>query len=351
MASFTERGGRVTARVRKGGFTVADTFSTKRDAEAWARGIEADIERGRYVAPAKAQTEAATAPAPARTMADAIKDYRAQVLPTMKGADTYRPVWAGIAALPLAQSALTAITPADIAALRDAWLARGLKAGTVARRMGMLGGFFSWCCDPERGWLTVSPAKVKKPTVRDARERVLSDEEATAILEAAKSKRAPWLAPVFQVLMQTAMRRGELVAVRVSDVQISTSTIRLHDSKNGDARDVPLCPTAVKAVGKLLLLAHAREDKRLVPADDPHSLTRAFQRVLERARVGKPEGFLADVRLHDLRHTAATKWASTGALTVFELQRITGHRDVRSLNRYVNIAPADVAKKLAAIAA
>ena len=51
MASIIERKGRFLVRVRRGGFkAVAKTFTSKKDAQAYGRKLEADMESGRYAA-------------------------------------------------------------------------------------------------------------------------------------------------------------------------------------------------------------------------------------------------------------------------------------------------------------
>ena len=53
MASIIERQGRFLVRVRLGGFKpVAKTFTTKKDAQAFGRRVEADMESGRWAAEA-----------------------------------------------------------------------------------------------------------------------------------------------------------------------------------------------------------------------------------------------------------------------------------------------------------
>lgn len=55
---------------------------------------------------------------------------------------------------------------------------------------------------------------------------------------------------------------------------------------------------------------------------------------------------MPDLRFHDLRHEAISRFAELGLSTV-ELAAISGHRDTRMLMRYTHLKPVDLARKLA----
>jgi integrase len=52
--------------------------------------------------------------------------------------------------------------------------------------------------------------------------------------------------------------------------------------------------------------------------------------------------------LHDLRHTAATRLAHSGKLTLAEVQAILRHADIRTTGRYLSVRVEDLVDKLAA---
>lgn len=369
MPTIIERGGRFLARARRSGQSAAKTFTKRADAAAWCRKTEADMEAGRWVDAAAMTATARAADAAAEaarviaeanqapTMAQAMKLYRTRVVAAMKGAATYAYWLDELEAAPMAGKSIDNVTSADLAAWRDEQRAK-LAAGTVVRKLGLLGGFFTWC-HKERGWIKANPlASVRKPRVNDARDRVLSDDERRYLMAAAGTSRADWLSDVLVVLLQSAMRRGELWGLQRADVDYAQAVAHLADTKNGSARDVPLCPLALAALRRLDEAAEARRSTALVPLSEPHAVSLAFRRTVARARsqylgdcaataVKADPGFLTDVRLHDCRHTAATNWALTGALSVFELQQVTGHKTVKMLSRYVSLKSSTLAAKLA----
>jgi integrase len=351
MASITPRNGKFLVRVRRDGFaTVTRTFTRRADGAAWARQVEADMEAGRWIEPAQQVP----------TLTQAINEYRATVGAKMKGAQVYAYRFDELASSQFAAKRVDDITPIDLTAWRDAQ-AVGRKPSTVARKLAILSAILTWCMK-ERGWLKANPmTSVTKPRVSDARDRVLAGRERAYLLAACDTSRAAWLRDVLTLLMSSAMRRSELFGLRIEDIDPVSAVAHLHDTKNGCPRAVPLCPTSLEALDNLTRAAKARGDSRLVPVGAVGSISTRFKITVRRARTAyeadcvKAEEvtdprFLSDLRLHDLRHTAATMWAATGKLSVFELQAVTGHKTPAMLSRYVNLKPTDIARKLATVA-
>lgn len=351
MASITERSGRFFVRVRVKGYpTTAKTFTKRADAAAWARRVQSDMESGRWVAPSQEVP----------TLRKAMEDYEATAAARMKGAATYAYRFAEFKALPMASKLISEVTSTDLARWRDEQM-KSLKPGTVVRKLAMLSSVFTWAMK-ERGWVTANPAaRVSRPRVNDRRERVLSLDEQGYILRAAATSKARWLAPALTVLMNSAMRRGELFTLRVGDVDFGAAVAHLHDTKNGLPRDVPLCPASLAGLRELADMAGNKTAAKLVPVGEVGSVSTRFAVTLGRARTMYADdcasqamepatGFLHDVRLHDLRHHAVSKWASTGTLSMIQLQAISGHRTVKMLARYTHINASDLAARMAAVA-
>jgi len=158
------------------------------------------------------------------------------------------------------------------------------------------------------------------------------------------------------------MRRGEVFGLRRRDVNFGTATAHLPDTKAGGARTVPLSPDALVAARELVEAAPRGPDARLLPIAHVNGISDVFKTTVARARalyeadckaggVDADRQFLADVRLHDLRHMAVTFWASTGGLTLPELMAVSGHRSPRMLMRYTHLSPSSIAAKLAALSA
>ena len=84
---------------------------------------------------------------------------------------------------------------------------------------------------------------------------------------------------------------------------------------------------------------HRHTHRQVFPTTNS-AIKQAWQRAKKRAQErykadgGKDPDFLVDFRFHDNRHEAASRWARE--FDVKQLQMLTGHKDLRSLMRYVN---------------
>ncbi len=84
MASFRNRSNQWQARVRRTGYPdETRSFTSRQDAEKWARSVESDIDKGQFVNVSEAKR---------KTLGDLISRYLVEVNPLMKGAseDTIR---------------------------------------------------------------------------------------------------------------------------------------------------------------------------------------------------------------------------------------------------------------------
>lgn len=372
MASIRKRGQyQWEAQVRRRGYPAqSKTFNTKAEAEAWAKMIESEMSRGVWVSRSEAE---------ATTLYEALTRYEKEISPAKKGAAQESSVLKTCRAVDLAKRPLAAIRSADVAKLRDEWL-KDYKPATVLRRLAILSHVFN-IARKEWGMESLSnPVElVRKPQPNNARTRRIAagdpaadapsvddaesdrgaqDGELERVVAASGSALLPsiiWLA------VETAMRRGEIVALRWEHVDLKRRVAHLPATKNGSSRDVPLSSRAV-AVFQALKDSHDNakdgEDSTtgLVFEIRSDAVTRAFERAVSRARKlyvdeckvtkQRPDGkFLADLRFHDLRHEATSRLASI--FPMHELTKITGHKDPRMLMRYYHPRAEDLAKRLA----
>jgi integrase len=114
--------------------------------------------------------------------------------------------------------------------------------------------------------------------------------------------------------------------------------LRLRDAKAG-ARDVPLNPGAMNILTMLAALrSDADVDPRILPITY-EALKAVWNRACQAAGI-------TDVHIHDLRHTAATRFTLELNGNMPVLKVITGHKTYSQLNRYINVKPEDVSRLL-----
>ncbi|RQT48498.1 tyrosine-type recombinase/integrase [Burkholderia cepacia] len=326
MASIRQRDGKWQVRVRRRGFAdEAKTFSTRADAERWARSVETEMDRGSFVSRSEAE---------ANTLEDIINRYIDDVCPTQRsGADAIIRLRATCRNT-LAKLSMAALTPKAVAAYRDERL-KQVKPATVIRELAFLSAIINHA---RREWdinVTNPIALIRKPPTPQGRDRVLSaDEETRLLAELVPVGRINvWLLPATILSLETGMRRGELVALRWSDVNLEAQTAHLPMTKNGTARTVPL---SKKAVATLATLPRSF-DGRVIPVKGL-MLHAALRNACARAGI-------VDFHWHDLRHTAITRMAQK-LPNVIELAAVSGHRSLAMLKRYYHPSATDLARKL-----
>ena len=323
MATISQReSGRWQAKVRRQGQSpLSRTFKTKVDAEAWARRLESEQERGVW----RDSTEAERV-----TLAEVLDRYERECTMLKKGSVQEASIVRILCDEPIAKLSMARIRSQDVAELRDAWLDADYAPATVVRRLAVLSNAFNVA---RREWGMESLANpvelVSKPRIANARNRRVSDAEIDAICAATESLELP---SIVRLAVESAMRRGELCGLRWEHIDLGERTAHLPHTKNGQSRDVPLSPSALEVLRGLPRRIDAR-----VFGMARDSVTQAFDRATQRAGVD-------DVVLHDLRHEAISRLAST--FQAHELAKITGHRDMRMLLRYYHPRAADLAKKM-----
>jgi integrase len=129
------------------------------------------------------------------------------------------------------------------------------------------------------------------------------------------------------------MRRGELLALEWRFVDLEQKIAHLPDTKNGRVRNVPLS----RAACEVLRILPRAIDGRVFPITAEY-LKQAFKRAVDSAG-------LEDFHFHDLRHEATSRMAQR-LPNLIELASVTGHQDLRMLQRYYHPNPAELAVKL-----
>ena len=139
--------------------------------------------------------------------------------------------------------------------------------------------------------MTINPlSQVRMPRAGDGRARTLSQDEWLWLMHAASSSKADWLPHALTVYARSAMRRSELFGLVRTSVDFEACTAYLADTKNGSARNVPLCPVALKSLRKLDQQADQRGDSQLIPLGAVGSISTRFKATVVRAKAA----YLAD---------------------------------------------------------
>ena len=327
MATFRNRHGKWQGRVqRKGQKPISKSFHTKQDAERWARSLETDIDKGAYTNTNLAE----------RTpFKDVIFRYLDEVLPTLRHHNVNQYRLKALASHWIAQLSMSALTPTQVGKYRDERL-KIVSNGAVIRELAFISSIIN---QARREWginMTNPVPLVKKPSTPAGRNRILNEAELNRLLEACKPRVKNgniWVYPLVQFALATAMRRGEILGLRWSDINFEKRTAFIPMTKNGMPRTVPFSSKAIELLQQL----PRSMSGYVYPIEGP-TLSASFHRARTKAK-------LEDFHFHDIRHMAITRMAEK-LPNLIELSAVSGHKSLAMLKRYYHPNPEQLAEKL-----
>ena len=318
---------KVTVRL-KGHPTRTATFKRLTDARHWAQQTEANIRQGRYFQTSETRKHTVT-----QLIDRYLRDYIPQKLDGRN--QTRQLMWWRSA---IGSYLISDVTPSMIAEQRDNLSATGKAPATVKRYMAPMSHAFNIAIR-EYGWAIDNPfSKVTKPKEPRGRVRFLSEDERDRLLEECQNSRQKNLYLIVILALSTGARQTELWSLKWDKVSFERQTIVLHKTKNDERRILPLKGQAFEHLQELyklrdhdlpLIFPSQRDPNR------PLDFRRAFEKALDRAGI-------EDFRWHDLRHTAASYLAMSGASPTV-IAEILGHKTLEMVKRYAHLSDSHVA--------
>ena len=346
--------GKWKAVIRKTGWpTASKTFRTKRDAEDWARRTEDDMVRGAYIQRASADR---------LTVEKAIERYITEVTPTKRPStqisDHNR---SKILIRHLGKYSLAALTPEIIAKFRDTRLAgedrKDSKGKSVPRSnntvrldLALLGHLFTVAIKEWGIGLPSNPVmNIRRPAPGPGRNRRLTGDEEKRLLAAIDLHSNPMLRWIVRIALETGMRSSEIVTLRKVQVDVKRRIVRLLETKNTSPRTVPLSTTAAALFQEAIQHPVRPKDTDLIFFGEPghDGKRRPYQFNPVWLNIKREQG-LADVRFHDLRHEAVSRFVEAG-FSDQEVSAISGHRSMQMLKRYTHLRAEDLVSRLDAV--
>lgn len=239
---------------------------------------------------------------------------------------------------------LAQVTAGDVQRYLDSLKSSGFKRGKkefsysparINRYRSFLSGIFTEA--KRRGYVDQNPASSSRKLEEDnIRVRCLSDVEETKLTTLCED----WLRPIIRFALATGMRRGEILGLTWDDIDRDTRRIRVQHTKTKRTRYVRLRKAAEAALEDVPQMTR---DGRLIPwifassvTGEPYTrweVRHGFERAVRRAGV-------KDVRMHDLRHTLATRlYRETKDLQA--VQKVLGHSIITTTTRYAHVFQTD----------
>ena len=231
----------------------------------------------------------------------------------------------------------------------DQWLsekrASGLAPASVEKLRVIIGRSFALGADWDIPGTDRNPARgIFRPPLNNSRERFLSAEEAARLREAVAASQNTQLQHIVGLLLLTGARLRELLDAKWENVDVERRSWFIPTSKTGKSRYVPLSTAALAIIEKL---PRFKGCPWLVPNPDTRlpfvSIKHGWQKAIEVAK-------LPGLRLHDLRHSAASFMVNSG-VDLFAVGKVLGHASYQSTQRYSHLANDTLLKAVEAGAA
>lgn len=334
MASITQINGKYRALVRrKGHKDISRYFDTRREAEAWGRKVDADIDAGRAVV----QSDRVT-------VAKLIEEYRRIRLEVGRpvSPESNQHYMLEHLSDDLGAETVPDLTPDRFVSWARMRQEQGAGGHTVNMELSQLGTVLRHTASFMR--LTIPDVVgTARPMLHylqligggKRRTRVASDDELTRLLDLL-DERQPLVAEAVRVAAVTGLRRGEIARIRWDDLSEKKRAILVRQRKHPrsvEARDewVPLLGEALEVVMRL-----PRSDERIFPL----TLERLTDSVTEACK----ELGIPNLHLHDLRRNAASKLRELG-FDQHERKAITGHRSDEAHEIYISVTTESLHRK------
>ncbi len=309
--------------------TKAKTFRTRKEAERWEIKVKAAMQEGTYWDNSEALN---------CTLTEVIDRYINEFLSkdsrnyrTFVGQLTWWKKQLGYFAVGKISSYLISQKLHD---LSEQINTRGKVASpaTLNRYRGSLSCVFK-AASHDWGMIKESPIpKVRKRKEPRGRIRFLSLDEKERLLQACLTSTSPFLYSIVVLALATGMRRGEILNLQWSHLDLVKGKAILHETKNGERRTVPLTGHALT-----ILRNHANQPRHLC---SPYVFPSTFGSKPIQIRTSWITAVqfanLSDFHFHDLRHTFASYLAMNGA-TLAEIAEALGHKTLAMVKRYAHM--------------
>ena len=207
----------------------------------------------------------------------------------------------------------------------------GAAPGSANRLLIMMRYIFNLAMRWEVPGIKVNPTKgVPLMEENNKLERYLSVEEAHRLYESVCASENKMLRFIVPMLILSGARKREVLDAKWADFDLARKAWRIPVTKSGQARHVPLSDGAINVLNSI-----PPTDCEWTFANPKTQLP--YVSVFCSWNTARKQAGLADVRMHDLRHSFASLLINSGR-TLYEVQHILGHTQVKTTQRYAHLS-------------
>ena len=231
----------------------------------------------------------------------------------------------------LGKKHLDEITKHDVIAMHHGMKAKGLALGTANRMLILLRYAMNLAMRWEIPGITKNPTK-DVPLFEDPhnKERYLSEEEAQRLYRAVQDSVNPMLQYIIPMLILTGARKREVLDAKWEEFDLERRQWRVSVTKAGKPRYIPLSD------GVIQMLATMPHDSSKWIFPNPKT-DKPYVSIFCAWNTARKQAGLADVRIHDLRHSFASFLVNAGR-SLYEVQRLLGHTQIKTTQRYAHLS-------------
>lgn len=244
---------------------------------------------------------------------------------------------------------LRAIAREDIQKFIESLVDGGAAPATVKQYMGIIRRAYNMAQETLVEGCPVfsgqNPATgLRLPAVHNSRERYLTADEVSRLIEAAAELQSPDLHDAIILSLNTGLRLGELMRLRWMDVDTKAGLITVPDeAKRKPGGKVPINAAAMAVFqGRREILAASPEARVFPPVaggEARNNLSAMFRTVADFLQLN--EG-ITDKRhrlvFHSLRHTFAS-WLALAGTDIYRIKTLMRHRSISMTIRYAHLIP------------
>ncbi len=311
MATIRKRNNKYQVQVRIRGKGTSATFHTLDLARRWARSKEIELEKNIKVGMQYRP----------KTLQEILVKYKDTVIPHKKSASSETFMINAFMKNKCVALPLNMLSAAQIAEYRDKRLL-SVKPSTIIREFGIVKhalqvAKLEWDWDVPFDLF----AGIRLPQIHQRAVRRINDHDIKMLLEEASKHSNMYLKPIILIALYTAMRRGEILSLKWSDIDLKRSLINIDNTKTGYARSIKI-NNDVRIVLKNLDMVN----DKIFPIS-VNSLRLCYQRLCNKLNI--------KIRFHDFRHEAISRLFEQN-LSIPHIASISGHRTISQLFRYAH---------------
>jgi integrase len=226
---------------------------------------------------------------------------------------------------------LDEIAKHEVIAFHHGMRAKGFALGTANRCLILLRYVMNLAVRWEIPGMTKNPTK-DVPLFEDPhnKERYLSETEAQTLYRAVQASRNPMLQYIIPMLILTGARKREVLDAKWSELDLERRQWRVSVTKAGKPRYVPLSDGVVQ------MLSTMPHDNHTWVFPNPKT-GKPYVSIFISWDTARKQAGLADVRIHDLRHSFASFLVNAGR-SLYEVQKILGHTQIKTTQRYAHLS-------------